>query len=390
MTIKDFVEAVKSLVLKMEEPEQDFVDVSNGGDGVIRFSAGVEAEVEVARSGSFVDMSGTKVDVTPDLMKTLAGSLDLEKHEPKLKLGHEPIKTDTPDYGSVVGLRYDEAKDRLMARIKPTLSLVRKIREGAFNQRSMEFSNPKAGAARFLHLGFLGARRPAISGLAPVALAGAAEAAEVTVLFEEPEPEAPVVEAVPDPAKEIAAAALDSTGKNENGTVEADKTAPKEKTNMADTAKLERIQTRLAAAAKEQVSAFFAANVKRIPNTIIKAGFEAGIVALMAAEDGAEGEPQSVKFAGADGAEKTMTPSAFVLALLAALPEQVTAAETTETPAGADKPVAELPERLAGLEIEPESEKRYLAAQAEIIEEKAKTGKVLDFVEALRRVEAKK
>jgi len=133
-------------------------------------AADVETEVEVARSGRFTDMSGTVVEVTPALMKKLVDGFDLETHEPKLKLGHEPIKTDTPDLGSVIGLRYDEAKDRLMAKIKPTISLVRKIREGAYNARSMEFSN--GPTPRFLHLGFLGARRPAIGGLAPVAFAG--------------------------------------------------------------------------------------------------------------------------------------------------------------------------------------------------------------------------
>jgi len=185
--LEEIFSAIKQLVAGPETAEVSF------GDQVVSFAEGVEAEVEVARSGKFVDMNRNTVEVTPDLMKALASSFDPATHEPKLKLGHEPIKTDTPDFGSVTGLSYDETRDRLLAKIRPTMALVRRVREGAFNQRSMEFALSPKGDAKFLHLGFLGARKPAISGLAPVALSEPVEPG-VIVLSTDPdeEPEAGV------------------------------------------------------------------------------------------------------------------------------------------------------------------------------------------------------
>ena len=474
--LQEFFESVKGLPAKLAEPEGADVDLEGQ---VIRFSEGVEAEVEVARSGAFRDMNGNEVKVTPDLMKGLASSLDLEKHEPKLKLGHEPIKTDTPDFGSVVGLSYDEAKDRLKAKIRPTLALVKRIRDGSFNRRSMEFSVGKDGASpRFLHLSFLGARKPAISGLAPVALAAEPlEEGAIAVAYSEPEEDAalagPVdeardkdgkwtsggggetvadrdkkqqasgktahlpigsrvrfidktspedygqegtvidqgegrdivkwddgqiasiyitdpksrakIKALAGPADEAEPPAavdpLDKSSRNENRSG----TEAEEKNAMEATAQIERMKARLAASAKDRVDAFVTKNQKRIPNSAIKAGFEAGLVALMASEDAAD-EVQEVKFAAADGSEKSLSPSAFVMAMFAALPEQITPAEATETAtSGVEEPTVDMAQFEGADEA---SVKYHLAVEAEIATAKEK-GETLSYLEGVQRVERK-
>lgn len=77
-------------------------------------------------------MNGNGIDLKPESLRGIADSFDPAAHVP-LKLGHEPIKTGTPNLGSVIGLAYDAAKDRLVAKIRPTAALVRKNREGAFS-----------------------------------------------------------------------------------------------------------------------------------------------------------------------------------------------------------------------------------------------------------------
>lgn len=365
MTIADFLESLKSLLAKFTQDEPETAELSTG-ETTIKLSAGVEAEVEVARSGRFVDMNKNAVEITPDLMKGLATSLDLSKHEPKLKLGHEPIKTDTPDFGSVVGLAYDEAKDRLMAKIRPTLALVRRIREGAFNERSMEFTNPAdPSKARFVHLGFLGARKPAISGLAPVALADGAIADGVVVLATDAEV-----------AEEKPGEGIDKAGKD--GAEEKQMAEPAEK--------IERLRNQVIDGARDRAKAFLAANVKRIPNSLIKAKVEDGLVALMTQEADAD-SPATFNLAGPDGKDKATTASAFVFALLAALPEQITAAEAAEEATNGAEPeavnMAEFPD------ADEESVRFHLSIEKERAEAKEK-GAVLSYLEGAQRVEQKR
>jgi hypothetical protein len=420
-------QAVETAELKLEDAQ------------VIALAAGVEADVEIARSGKFVDMNKNVVEVTPDLMKALAASVDLEAHEPKLKLGHEPIKTDTPDFGSVLGLRYDDTIDRLMAKIRPTQALIKRVREGAFNSRSMEFSRDEKGGVKFLHLGFLGARRPAISGLTPVALSEPV-AGEPTVLCTEPEDAAEFFAFGLTAAQRDAVAAEDFAGPNRTfpinsqAHVEAaasllhhaadpsavkakiiaiakrkgfslpatwstskpiDKAAsskgeqkvaastPDEETqNMAQEATIERLRAQIKDGARDRVKAFLAANVKRIPLGVVKAGVEDGLVALMTAETDSDA---TFSFKLSEGAERATTASEFVFAILAAFPEQITAAETTETAkAGAEEAV--LPAEFA--DADPASVDVHFAAEREMAEAKA-AGSEISYLEGVLRVERK-
>ena len=158
---------------------------------------------------------------------------------------------------------------------------------------------------------------------------------------------------------------------------------------LAETqSKLERLQKQVKDAASERAKAFMAANVKKIPLLLVKAGLESKLAALFASD---ADEERIVKFAGADGKETSQSVSALVIEILSGLPEQVTLAETRESTAhgaDADESAAGLPERLAG-NWDKEGDEYFLAATAEMEAEKAK-GNTINFAEAAKRVYAKK
>jgi hypothetical protein len=374
MKLQKIIEDLKALLSAADVEEAEL----KTPDGVILLAAGEPTAVEIARSGKFKDMHGVEVDVTPALMKALAASVDLSKHEPKLKLGHKPIESDTPDYGSVQKLAYDETKDRLMATIEPTGALVKQVRSGAFNRRSMEFAYDAAtGVARFLHLGFLGARNPAIKGLAPIALAsGAAAEAEPTILCteaEEPEESEAPKKAVDKGGKSGAVAQVAAAAATPEGDEETKKMSNERIAKMAE-------KTAIA-----QAKAFLDANVKRIPLKLLKAGLEAKLVSLLTAE-GASDEPGIVKFADAEGKEKTETVGEFVLGVLAAFPELVTADEKAEVAKGGKDDEA-IPAEFA--DADRGSVEIHLAVESEIAEAKAK-GETINYLQGVQRVERKR
>jgi hypothetical protein len=146
----------------------------------IVLSAGEVKEIEAARSGFHIDMHGNKIRLAPKHFARMVETFDTTRDH-LLKIGHSPITTETPDYGRVVGLRHDENRDRLFAIARPTELLVEKNRKGGFKTVSAELAYfEKRDEFRFDHLAFLGAWRPAISGLTPVALAAFAGEQQLT------------------------------------------------------------------------------------------------------------------------------------------------------------------------------------------------------------------
>ncbi len=79
----------------------------------------------------------------------------------------------TLDYGRVLDVVYDAGRDRLLATIAPTPALVDRNRREGFRRVSMELAK-KAGGWILNAVAFLAARRPAIDGLAAVALTAGA------------------------------------------------------------------------------------------------------------------------------------------------------------------------------------------------------------------------
>lgn len=358
----------------------------------VELAEGVEAVVECGRPGKFTDMHNQTATFTPENLTELAATLDPE--EALLKIGHRGIETHTAHYGNVKALRYDATKDRLLATIVPTPALVRKNREEGFRRVSMELTGKTLeGPWKFLNLAFLAARKAGVTGLAPVALAATegervfvfaepdAGLAESTIRIEYEKPLDKPAKVDPDDKEQEKAKMADEKITADLAVAKADVEKHK--------AESERLRTQLKSGARSHVKAFLAEHAKRIPMTLRKAGLEEGLVALLAAE--VEGSPITLKFSVSGGEGQEPKPveqiaSAFILTMLAALPEQITKAETTETAQGGveDEPALEMAE-----DVTKESAQLDFAARREMKDAKA-AGETIEYYEAVQRVERKK
>lgn len=356
---------------------------------VLELSAGVEKEVECGRSGRFTDRHGTSVVFDKANLIELAGTLDPE--EALVKIGHTPINTDTPHYGSVKALRYDARADRLLATIVPTAALVEKNRKEGFRRVSMELAmRSKKGPFSFLHLAVLAACKPGISGLTPVEFA-AKEGDSIFVLAGDAEEEAEGA-----PPMTVQLEALDKAAKV------ASKSSEQEKTKMEPTAELaalkeksEKQEAELARMRKQSldgrrahVKAKLTELAKKIPMTGRQTGLEEFLVAQLGAESGAD---QTLEFSVPDGKDKTKTvkqaPSEFIFAFLAALPDLISAAEGDETTSERDAAHEDAPLEMAE-GVTKESQGLDFSARKLIKEAKA-NGEDIDYLEAVRRIERK-
>jgi predicted transcriptional regulator len=148
------------------------VGLADTGGDVTRLdlAVGKVARIETLRSGTFRDENGSEYTFTPAHFSDMVANFDKAARH-RLKLGHKAIQSDTPNMGAVVGIEYDEGRDRLVTLAQPTESLVEKNRKGEFDRVSAELDYyPKADSYRYRNLGFVGAADPAVSGLGVVAL----------------------------------------------------------------------------------------------------------------------------------------------------------------------------------------------------------------------------
>lgn len=329
-------EFVEKLVAKFSGSEEEIPD------GAYQFAEGQEVAIECGRPGTFVPMGGKKVTLTAEDLKGIASRFQTSDEDPRhLKIGHVPIKTDTPDYGRVTRLVYDEAKGRLIAYAKPEPELVKKNRAEGFRRCSMELVK-KAGDWTLDALSLLGAKKPAIDGLAAIQLADGSQ-----LCFASPEGDGS--EADPDDldAKKPLSKEKEEGGLDNGSTLPREEEIEQEKQKMSDqnAAELAAAKERIARfekdaqiTAKGREKAFLDEHVKRIPRTARKA-VEGRLAALFASDALAEKE-QRLEFAGADGKPVKETPSEMLTAILAALPEQTTEEEEEDTTKdkGADAP----------------------------------------------------
>jgi hypothetical protein len=287
------------------------------------FAAGEAKEIEIARPGTFNAKRGGRVTFTPTQLAAIATSFD-PASEHKIKLGHKDIDTDTPDYGDVVGLKYDEAKGRLFAAIKPTESLVEKNRKGEFHRVSMELDQIGDGKFAFDTVSFLGAHGAAIPDLARVALASGKK----VVICAADDVERP--DAVEDEPETTTSkkkqADPDAAAEEERKMDEATKAAlDAEKKQLAEERKgfaIERVKTFMAGTEA----------TKRFPMEALKPGSDLERLAIqLAADDLAPGAGKIKLAAGADGAESELGRWATLQRVLLAFPEKLTKAETTES-----------------------------------------------------------
>ena len=151
------------------------------------------------------------------------------------------------------------------------------------------------------------------------------------------------------------------------------------------------LRERLLAGAALTVKSFIAANAKRITLAQRKAGLEEGLIALLAAEIAV---PTTFEFSvpGATAATaattKKQSPFEFVTAMLAAQPEQTTAAEERET-AIEGEPEAEPTAEFAGQNVDKGSVVVELAVRRVMKDAEAR-GQKLSYEQAISVVQAER
>ncbi len=343
--------------------------------GIALAAPGEVSLVEVARSGDFMDMNRRPVKLTPEGLTELASTFDAERDH-KIKLGHGRITSETPDYGDITGLQYDAQKDRLLASVKPTEALVEKNRKGAFRRVSMELGIPAEGKFSFEHLALLGAKRPAVSGLAPVALA---EGDPVVVCAmaadDDTDPDASWMAQQREVAARLSEEAKEEIKQSATAAKEVDMSEEIQTENKA-------LKTRLAAFAASDVTTFMGSDAmkKRIPVGV--ADKVSRILTALASFE-AEGNGATVKLSESE----TETPLyEAIKAVLASWPEKLSEAETKEIAANGTEPPEVDMAQFAG--ADRDSVKRHLAAMTIQAEEAAKGNKI-NYIESVRLYDAR-
>lgn len=126
---------------------------------------------EICRPGTFVDARGKLVPVTEDALREMATGYNPKLRRAPLVIGHP--KMDDPAFGWVSDLDYRDGA--LLARPEQVdRDFSTAVQAGRYANRSASFfgpntpGNPTPGRYYLKHVGFLGARQPAVDGLKPV------------------------------------------------------------------------------------------------------------------------------------------------------------------------------------------------------------------------------
>jgi len=114
---------------------------------------------EIFRTGTWTDASGNTREWTTEDLDTIITNYKLEDREAPLVIGHP--ETDNPAYGWVEGIK--RVGEILLAKGKDVVSEFEDmVKQGLFKNRSIRLT---PDGTRLLHVGFLGAVAPAVSGL---------------------------------------------------------------------------------------------------------------------------------------------------------------------------------------------------------------------------------
>lgn len=137
--------------------------------------------IEVFRPGRFVALNGTACEFTAEDLRAIAAAYDGQAAPAPGVVGHP--KTDDPAWCWAESFEFDEASQRLVARMRDIQpAFADAVSSGAYKKISLSLftpdapNNPKPGAWYPKHVGFLGGAAPAVSGLAPVSFAQADDA----------------------------------------------------------------------------------------------------------------------------------------------------------------------------------------------------------------------
>lgn len=134
--------------------------------------------LHILRPGTFSDESGKQVTLTGDDITAIASTYNPSLHEAPLVIGHP--KSDSPAYGWVRGLRADDSG--LHAEPNQVDSaFAEQVKDGKFKKVSVSLygpghpNNPTPDNWHLRHVGFLGAKPPAVKGLRQIAFADEVE-----------------------------------------------------------------------------------------------------------------------------------------------------------------------------------------------------------------------
>lgn len=140
--------------------------------------------IDVLKPGTYIDANGTEVTVTTAMIAEMAAEFAPDLQDAPAVVGHP--KMDDPAYGWLRNFRVGENEDG-----EPVLfcdavdvdpEFAETLRKGRYKRKSLSFylpktrGNPKPGKCYPKHLGLLGARAPAVSGLKPISFAADDEA----------------------------------------------------------------------------------------------------------------------------------------------------------------------------------------------------------------------
>jgi hypothetical protein len=138
--------------------------------------------IHVFRAGTHVTAAGEKIEFSAADLAATAAAYNPALHEAPLVVGHP--KTDDPAYGWGKGFVADGADLYVdPGQVQPEFAQL--VNSGAFKKRSMKWyrptdpANPAPGVWYPQHVGFLGAKPPAIKGLKPAQFAAGDTGVEV-------------------------------------------------------------------------------------------------------------------------------------------------------------------------------------------------------------------
>lgn len=152
------------------------------------------APLHIFRAGTYTDMHGREITITPEELAAAAAAYDPALHQAPIVVGHP--KDNSPAFGWLASLAATGA-DLEGEPIEVDPEFAAAVRAGRYKTRSASFwqpehpGNPKPGVWYLRHVGFLGGAAPAVKGLRGADLA---DGAEPTLIIEFTEPEASMPE----------------------------------------------------------------------------------------------------------------------------------------------------------------------------------------------------
>ncbi|WP_422563466.1 hypothetical protein [Ideonella sp.] len=160
-------------------------------------------QIEVFKTGTRTADNGEVHTITTADMRAAAAAYDPALHEAPLVIGHP--ESDDPAWGGVERLTVTDEGRVLVSVRQVDPAFAEGVKAGRWKQRSVKFyhpddsANPRPGIWYPCHIGFLGAKPPAVKGLAGIQFAAPATR---LVTFSEPTAAGPSHSAATPPQKD--------------------------------------------------------------------------------------------------------------------------------------------------------------------------------------------